>query len=62
MDALLRHEAERRGITISQLAREAIKTHLRARRSLLGAAGAGRSGRTDISQRIKEILASEAVP
>ena len=62
MDTLLRHEAERRGITISQLTREAIETHLGLRGRRLGAAGAGRSGRTDISVRIEEILASEVTP
>lgn len=61
LDALLRHEAERRGKTISQLTREAIEAHLgtRARRRFL-AAGAGGSGRTDISERIEDILAGEA--
>lgn len=58
VDAKLRHEAERRGITISELTREAIEIHLAPRRKL-GAAGAGRSGRSDISERIEEILASE---
>lgn len=58
VDAKLRHEAERRGITISELTREAIETHLGKRRRL-GAAAAGRSGRNDISERIEEILASE---
>jgi predicted transcriptional regulator len=63
LDARLRHEAERRGVTVSQLTREAIETLLgapRGRRKLLGAgAGAGASGRADISERIDEILASE---
>ncbi len=58
LDARLRHEAQRRDMTISELSREAIETHLgRSRR--LGAAAAGRSGRDDISERIEEILASE---
>ncbi len=56
-DARLRHEAERRGITISELTREAIQAHLGGQRTL-GAAGAGRSGRRDISERIEEILAN----
>lgn len=61
LDALLRHEASRRGMTISELTREAIAHHLGAPegRRRLGAAGAGRSGRDDISERIEEILASE---
>lgn len=61
MDARLRHEAERRGTTISELTREAIEAHLgggRTRRRLL-AAGAGASGHTDISERIEAILAAE---
>ncbi len=61
LDARLRHEAERRGSTVSELTREAIEHHLASpngRRRLL-AAGAGRSGRSDVSERIEEILASE---
>ena len=58
LDARLRHEAQRRGITISELTREAIDSHLGPRRRL-GAAAAGRSGRADVSERIEEILASE---
>ena len=58
LDARLRHEAQRRGITISELTREAIDSHLGPHRRL-GAAAAGRSGRADVSERIEEILASE---
>jgi predicted transcriptional regulator len=61
LDARLRHEAQRRGVTVSELTREAIERLLNApqgRRRLL-AAGAGASGRRDISERIEEILASE---
>jgi hypothetical protein len=57
LDARLRHEAARRGMTISELTREAVERHLGGRRLL--AAGAGRSGETDISERIEEILAAE---
>ena len=61
LDARLRHEAQRRGVTVSELTREAIETLLNAprgeRRLLAGAAGA--SGRSDISERIEEILAAE---
>lgn len=62
LDARLRHEAERRGTTVSALTREAIEAHLggggRGRRKLL-AAGAGASGRSDISERVEEILGNE---
>ena len=61
LDARLRHEAQRRGTTVSELTREAIEAHLggnRRRRRLL-AASAGGSGRSDISERIEEILADE---
>jgi predicted transcriptional regulator len=62
LDAQLRHEAARRGMTISELTREAVESHLaahRGRRRKLLAAGAGRSGRADVSERIEEILAAE---
>lgn len=58
VDAKLRHEAKRRGMTISELTREAIEIHLAPRRKL-EAAAAGRSGRSDVSERIEEILSSE---
>jgi hypothetical protein len=61
LDARLRHEAQRRGITVSELTRIAIETLLdapRGRRRLM-AAGAGASGRRDVSERIDEILADE---
>lgn len=61
LDARLRHEAERRGTTVSELTREAIEAHLGGRkgRRQLMAAAAGRSGYSDISERIEEILRSE---
>lgn len=66
LDARLRHEAQRRGITISEITREAIEAHLGGPqggagggRRRLRAAGAGASGRTDISERVEEILAAE---
>jgi predicted transcriptional regulator len=65
LDARLRHEADRRGVTISELTREAIETHLSVkagRRRRLLAAGAGRSGHSDVSERIEEILAAEVKP
>jgi len=57
LDARLRHEAARRGTTVSSLTREAIETHLGRRR--LGAAAAGRSGAGDVSERVEEILNAE---
>ena len=57
LDARLRHEAARRSMTISELTREAIEHHLGRRRLLAG--GAGRSGETDISERIEAILEAE---
>lgn len=61
LDARLRHEAQRRGVTISEVNREALEAYLvgSAGRRRLGAAKAGRSGRSDVSERIEEILAAE---
>lgn len=59
LDARLRHEAERRGTTVSEITREAIEAHLGGRRRLL-AAKAGRSGHHDTARRIEEILRKEA--
>lgn len=61
LDARLRHEAQRRGTTIAQISREALEAYLggASTRRRLGAAAAGRSGSSDVSERIEEILASE---
>ena len=62
LDARLRHEAQRRGVTVSDVTREAIEEHLggrRGKRRRLLAAGAGHSGRGDVSVRIEEILRAE---
>lgn len=61
LDASLRHEAARRGLTVSQLTRDAIEQYLQhaAGQRQLMAAAAGRSGRSDVSERIEEILAEE---
>lgn len=62
IDAQVRLEAARRGMTISEVLRESVEEHLaaaRGRRRRLLAAGAGRSGRSDVSERIEEILAAE---
>jgi predicted transcriptional regulator len=60
LDTLLRHEAARRGMTVSELTREAITQYLEVqpRRHLLSAA-AGRSKEGDIAARIEEILQEE---
>jgi predicted transcriptional regulator len=61
LDARLRHEAERRSTTVSELTREAIEELLGGRkpkRRFLAAA-AGHSGHADISERIEEILRNE---
>jgi len=62
--ARLRHEAERRGLTVSELTREAIEAHLggRSGRRKLIASAAGRSGSHDVSVRIEEILGHEVSP
>jgi len=57
LDARLRHEAARCGVTVSALTRDAIEAHLGRRR--LGAAASGRSGRDDVSERVEEILRAE---
>jgi hypothetical protein len=63
LDARLRHEARRRGVTIADITRTALEEHLGVgRRRRLGARGASRSGRRDISERIEEIIASEIAP
>jgi predicted transcriptional regulator len=62
LDARLRHEAQRRHITVSELTREAIEGHLgtcpSGRRRMIATA-AGRSGSHDVSVRIEEILRDE---
>lgn len=64
LDARLRHEAQRRGLTISEVSREALAAYLgdTTTRRRLGAAGVGHSGRSDVSERIEEILAAEVGP
>lgn len=59
LDLRLRHEARRRGATISEVTREAIIEHLGGSQRELLAAAAGRSGRHDVSERIEEILREE---
>jgi predicted transcriptional regulator len=61
LDARLRHEAKRSGTTIAEVTRSAIEAYIGrvGPRRRLGAAAAGRSGRSDVSERIEEILAEE---
>ena len=64
LDARMRHEAARRGMTLSEWAREAIAAHLpggdqegaTARRTF-HSTGVGDSGRSDISERMEELPA-----
>jgi hypothetical protein len=63
LDARLRHEARRQGTTIAQVTRTALEVHLGGgRRRRLGAAASGRSGCSDVSERVEEIIRSETVP
>ncbi|WP_435590362.1 CopG family transcriptional regulator [Nocardia sp. bgisy118] len=62
LDERLRHEAQRRGITVAEVTREAITQYLSmpsGGRRQFGAAGAGHSGHSDVSSRIDEILSQE---
>jgi plasmid stability protein len=61
LDARLRHEAARTGTTIADVTRAALEAHLQTTpRRRLQAAAAGRSGRSDISERIEDIISAEA--
>lgn len=59
LDERLRHEAKRRGVTISDVTRSALEAHLRGGRRRLRAAAAGHSGKSDISERIEQIIGAE---
>jgi predicted transcriptional regulator len=63
LDARLRQEAARTGLTISEVTRAALSAYLGAptpgQRRVLLATAAGRSGRSDLAQNIEEILAGE---
>lgn len=55
LDERLRLEAQRRGVAVAEVVYEAIAQHLYAStdgRRRFGAAGAGRSGHTDLSSRV----------
>lgn len=63
LDARLRHEAARRGVSISDVTREALYEYLDVREQrILHSVGTGRSGRTDVSERIEEMLREELHP
>jgi Arc/MetJ-type ribon-helix-helix transcriptional regulator len=64
VDREVRDEATRRGLTLSEWTREAIEAHLPRQRGgrRLRALAAGRSGRSDVSSRIDEILADGLRP
>ena len=60
LDARLRHEAARRGLTISDVTREALEAYLgNGGRRRLSFVGVGRSGHRDKARRMEEILAEE---
>jgi hypothetical protein len=60
LDARLRHEAKRRGTTVSEITREALESYLGVEWPRhLGFARVGASGRQDVSERIEEILATD---
>jgi predicted transcriptional regulator len=60
LDARLRHEAARRGLTISEVTREALEAYLGdGARRRLSFAGIGASAEHDVSSRVEEILAEE---
>jgi Arc/MetJ-type ribon-helix-helix transcriptional regulator len=60
VDREMREEAARRGITVSEFVRESIESSLpRQRRRPMAFVGAGRSGRSDISERMEELIAEE---
>jgi predicted transcriptional regulator len=59
LDERLRHEAKRRGVTISEVTRSALEAHLQSGPRRLRAAAAGHSGRSDTSERIEEIISTE---
>ena len=58
LDSRLRHEAARRGTTVSDITREALEAYLGPRRRL-SFEGLGHSGGGDIASRIEEILREE---
>lgn len=63
LDARLRHEAKCRGMTVSEVTREAIAIHVGGQGTRkLGGGKVWHSGRSDVSERIEEILSAEPAP
>ncbi len=68
LDARMRNEAARLGMTVSEWTRQAIAAHLPGGeqeedatvRRVFHSAGAGDSGRSDIAERMEELLAGLA--
>jgi len=58
LDTRLRHEAERRGTTVSEVTREALEAYL-GKGKRLSFAGLGHGGGVDVASRIEEILDEE---
>jgi predicted DNA-binding protein len=56
LDAQLRAEARRRGLTLSALTREVLEQHVAHTDGRLSFAKVGRSGHTDTARRADEIL------
>lgn len=61
LDARLRHEAARQGMTISEFTRRALEIAL-APPETPGFVGIGSSGRSDVSEAIEAILRREISP
>lgn len=61
LDAKLRHEAERMGMTCSELVREAIEMRVGGSRRpfLRAAAGSFRSGDPNLGSRVEEIIKAD---
>ncbi|MDQ3759166.1 MAG: ribbon-helix-helix domain-containing protein [Actinomycetota bacterium] len=62
LDAKLRHEAKRRGMTISDLTREALDAHLGGppdRPFLRAMAGCFNSGEENLGSRVEEIIKAD---
>jgi predicted transcriptional regulator len=60
LDTRLRHEAERRGVTIADVTREALEAYLQRKRGRrLGFVGVGDSGDGTVAARIEALIDKE---